>query len=135
MKRPDAVTIISAYHFLIAIPFLIGACLISVFALAPVLAYVGERTALVLSLFGIGLGLFFTLVGSLAFLVVTNCLPEGEEKPFAHEGRETVRHWLGPAATAELGTLGCHRAGDPGAPRLPHLDHHRGSDHLVHAPG
>ena len=70
MKRPDGVTIISIYHFLMAIPLLLGACALSVFALAPVLVYVGERASLFWSLFGIGIGLFFTGFGGLAFLVV-----------------------------------------------------------------
>lgn len=62
MKRPDAVSLIAVYHFVMSIPFLIGSGAL-VLAVVPVLINVESREV-VWPLFGIGIGLFFCLLSS-----------------------------------------------------------------------
>jgi len=68
MKRPDAVSLIAVYHFVMTIPFLIGSGAL-VLAVVPVLINVESREV-VWPLFGIGIGLFFCLLFALVFLLV-----------------------------------------------------------------
>lgn len=68
MKRPDAVSLIAVYHFVMTIPFLIGSGAL-VLAVVPVLINVESREV-VWPLFGIGVGLFFCLLFALVFLLV-----------------------------------------------------------------
>ena len=68
MKRPDAVSLIAIYHFVMSIPFFIGTCAL-LFAVVPILLTVESREVF-WPLFGIGMGLFFCLLFALAFLLV-----------------------------------------------------------------
>ena len=60
MKRPDGVVVIAVYYALIALFFLLASCAL-LFALFAVLATVFEPTAIMWSVFGIGIGLLFCL--------------------------------------------------------------------------
>jgi hypothetical protein len=64
-SRPDGVTLIAIYYFLISIPTLIGACAILAFAFIPVADTSGQFAAL----FGIGIGFLTTLVAGLVAIV------------------------------------------------------------------
>jgi hypothetical protein len=68
MKRPEAVSLIAIYHFVMSIPFFIGTCAL-LFAVVPILLTV-ESQEVFWPLFGIGIGLFFCLLFALAFLLV-----------------------------------------------------------------
>jgi len=68
MRRPEAVSLIAIYHFVMSVPFFIG-ILALLFAMLPVLINV-EPPDVFWPLFGIGIGLFFCLLFALAFLVV-----------------------------------------------------------------
>jgi len=68
MRRPEAVSLIAIYHFVMSVPFFIGT-LALLFAMLPVLINV-EPPDVFWPLFGIGIGLFFCLLFALAFLVV-----------------------------------------------------------------
>ncbi|MBM4466599.1 MAG: hypothetical protein FJ014_13775 [Chloroflexi bacterium] len=68
MKRPDAVSLIAIYHFVMSVPFLIGSFAL-LFAMLSVLISV-KPPDVFWPLFGIGIGLFFCLLFALAFLLV-----------------------------------------------------------------
>lgn len=68
MKRPDAVSLIAIYHFVMSVPFFIGSFVLA-FAVVPILFTVRSREVF-WPLFGIGIGLSFCLLFALAFLAV-----------------------------------------------------------------
>ncbi len=68
MKRPEAVSLIAIYHFVMSVPFFIGSLALLI-AMLPVLINV-EPPDVFWPLFGIGIGLFFCLLFALAFLLV-----------------------------------------------------------------
>ena len=69
MKRaPDGVRLIALYHFVMALPGLIGSCAI-LFAMLVVLADAHSAGA-IWPLFGMSIGLFFTFISAFAFPVV-----------------------------------------------------------------
>jgi hypothetical protein len=61
-RRPDGVTIIAIYYFLLSLPSLIGACAILVVPISGALAG-ADRTGQVWAYFGLGLGFLFTFGG------------------------------------------------------------------------
>jgi hypothetical protein len=61
MRRPDGVTLVAIYQFLVAIPSLIGACAILVFAVPGILSGGNRGFDLIPPLFGVGIALLFVL--------------------------------------------------------------------------
>lgn len=68
MRRPDGVTVIAIYHFISALPLLIGACAILGVPISGALSD-ADRTGTFWALFGLGLGFLFTLGFGLASVV------------------------------------------------------------------
>ena len=69
MRRPDGVTVIAIYHFVIAIPSLLGACAILVFAIPPVLFSGDSVSGIFWALFGLGFALLATAGGGVLSLI------------------------------------------------------------------
>lgn len=70
MRRPDGVTVIAIYHFLVGVLGLFGACAIVAFPIAAVVMNVDDPTALFWSLLGLGIGLVAAGGFGLAALLV-----------------------------------------------------------------
>lgn len=60
-SRPDGVTVLAIYHFLISIPGLIAGCALLVFPLPAVLSEGSGLMDLLGTIFGVSVGLLFTL--------------------------------------------------------------------------
>ncbi len=63
-RRPDGVTLIAIYHFLLSLPALIGACAIVVVPISGALSS-ADRTGQVWAYFGLALGFAFAFGGGL----------------------------------------------------------------------
>jgi len=118
MKRPDAVSLIAIYHFVMSVPFLIGSFAL-LFAMLSVLISVKppddqRETA-----------------GRLLATVRDRHRPV--LLPAICSGLPAGRHRA--VAAVAVGSLGSYRAGGPFAARFPRLDGHRRADHLVSAAG
>lgn len=68
MRRPDGVTLLAIYQLVLAVPLLIGACAISVFAIFPTVSNTRPEE-LPFALFGLVIGLFFTLGGAVLSVI------------------------------------------------------------------
>jgi hypothetical protein len=68
VKRPDKVSLIAVYHWIMAVPFVL-ASLILMFAYLPVLLSV-QAPDVVWPIFGISLELFFTGLFAILFIVI-----------------------------------------------------------------
>jgi hypothetical protein len=69
MKRPDGVTLIAVYEFLIAIPGLIGLCGILVFAVPAILTGTEGIVDATAGLFALGIGLLLVGGGTLLSVI------------------------------------------------------------------
>jgi len=69
MKRPDGVSIIAIYHFVVAVPCLLGVCAILGFAVPGVLSEGTEGLDLFWAFFSLGIGLLILLVAGIASVV------------------------------------------------------------------
>ena len=69
MRRPDGITLLAIYHFIIGIPLLIGACAILVFAVPAVTVNNNDPNGVIAALFGLGVGLLFVGGGGLLALI------------------------------------------------------------------
>ncbi len=67
-RRPDGVTLIAIYYFLLSLPTLIGACAILVVPISGALADT-DRTGQVWAYFGLGLGFLFTFGGGVLHIL------------------------------------------------------------------
>jgi len=69
LKRPDGVSIIAIYNFIVAIPCLLGACAILVFAVPAILSDGTAGLDRFWALSGVGIGFLIVLVGGIGSVV------------------------------------------------------------------